>query len=362
MTSGPESRRAWLAKGGSALLLSTTATSAIATGVVSVAHALGRWRNASPAVSVSNCMASANGATLLAISRWLPSGRKGTRTRLVSINLSGMSLRAGPLPMTSAPQSIVSISGDQLLIVHDQRGATPLEWKDGQWTAGMRWTLPVQPGPISTIVDRCTLVTADVRFCGIDLEANHVRWSRNDLMPTCLATSPHGKLTCGLPNHEVVEIAAGSGKVIRTVRRCPDMATAIAVDPQNSRIACLSRSGQVEVCSLPECRLLWTRKAHGLIGLPFALRAVDPPPMLQFSPAGCELVTVAREREWVLAIWDSQTGERLQTLRGHDGPINGAAYLPDGTLLSWSSDGTLRQWDVFRGFARRTIYVQELLL
>jgi hypothetical protein len=38
-------------------------------------------------------------------------------------------------------------------------------------------------------------------------------------------------------------------------------------------------------------------------------------------------------------------------MRGHDAPIRGFKHLPDGTLLSWSGDGELRQWDL-RGLRR----------
>ena len=46
-----------------------------------------------------------------------------------------------------------------------------------------------------------------------------------------------------------------------------------------------------------------------------------------------------------LRLWDSQSGSCLRTLEGHTGHIMGALALADGRLLSWSSDETLRLWD-----------------
>jgi WD40 repeat protein len=62
----------------------------------------------------------------------------------------------------------------------------------------------------------------------------------------------------------------------------------------------------------------------------------------------------------VLAIWNATTGVRVKTLQGHDDTINGAAFLPDGSLVSWSADGTLRLWNVRRGVVRRVFPAHRL--
>jgi WD40 repeat protein len=84
--------------------------------------------------------------------------------------------------------------------------------------------------------------------------------------------------------------------------------------------------------------------------------------VLAFSSDGGYLATAAHEGEWVLGIWNTKTGARVRTLRGHDDTINGAAFLPDGSLASWSADGTLRLWNVQRGAIRRVFHAQELPL
>jgi WD40 repeat protein len=37
-------------------------------------------------------------------------------------------------------------------------------------------------------------------------------------------------------------------------------------------------------------------------------------------------------------------GEALCELKGHEGAVNGALILPDGRILTWSDDGTVRAW------------------
>ena len=56
-----------------------------------------------------------------------------------------------------------------------------------------------------------------------------------------------------------------------------------------------------------------------------------------------------------LRIWDSVTGQCLQTLEGHKGMIKCTAVLPNGQVVSGSSDGTLRVWDSFTGQCLQTL-------
>ena len=70
---------------------------------------------------------------------------------------------------------------------------------------------------------------------------------------------------------------------------------------------------------------------------------------------GALLLPDGRVLSWsadgTLRVWDVATGEG-RALTGQ-GSVNGALLLPDGRVLSWSDDGTLRVWDVATGEGRR---------
>jgi WD40 repeat protein/tetratricopeptide (TPR) repeat protein len=62
----------------------------------------------------------------------------------------------------------------------------------------------------------------------------------------------------------------------------------------------------------------------------------------EYLAAGCDDMTVK--------IWELKTGQLVQTLFGHTGPVLSVSFAPDGTrLASGSRDSTARVWDVASG-------------
>lgn len=58
----------------------------------------------------------------------------------------------------------------------------------------------------------------------------------------------------------------------------------------------------------------------------------------------------------VIILWDYRTGERKQTLQGHNGYVYGVAYSPDGTLLASTGwDGMVILWNPESGTVVRRI-------
>jgi WD40 repeat protein len=69
-----------------------------------------------------------------------------------------------------------------------------------------------------------------------------------------------------------------------------------------------------------------------------------------FSPDARRLATGGEEN--TVQIWDVQTGDLLQTLRGHSGDVYTVAFSPDSDgrwLASAGEDSTVKVWDSHTG-------------
>ncbi|CAG8453180.1 5860_t:CDS:2 [Paraglomus brasilianum] len=81
-------------------------------------------------------------------------------------------------------------------------------------------------------------------------------------------------------------------------------------------------------------------------------RTFTTPSPIQFTclcvdPSG-EVICAGSMDTFEIYVWSVQTGKLLDILSGHEGPISGLAFSPNGTLLASSSwDYTARTWDIF---------------
>ena len=50
-----------------------------------------------------------------------------------------------------------------------------------------------------------------------------------------------------------------------------------------------------------------------------------------------------------VCLWDSHTGELLQTLRGHTRNVASVAFSPDSGMIACGNDDTIHLWDVQTG-------------
>ncbi|KAJ2781926.1 U3 snoRNP protein [Coemansia javaensis] len=68
---------------------------------------------------------------------------------------------------------------------------------------------------------------------------------------------------------------------------------------------------------------------------------------LAVDPSG-EIVCAGCQDSFEIYMWSMQTGRLLDVLSGHEAPISGLAFRPDGLALASSAwDHTVRVWDVF---------------
>lgn len=158
-----------------------------------------------------------------------------------------------------------------------------------------------------------------------------------------------------------------------------DNLNALTYSPSGDRIITTSDDGKVKVWDAASgfCIVTFTEHTSGVTACEFAkrgnvlftasldgsVRAFDliryrcfrtftAPKRLSFSsiavdPSG-EVVAAGSLDDFDVHIWSVQTGQLLDQLAGHEGPVSSLAFAPNGSsLISGSWDRTVRIWSVF---------------
>jgi WD40 repeat protein/class 3 adenylate cyclase len=132
---------------------------------------------------------------------------------------------------------------------------------------------------------------------------------------------------------EALHRALQESRVVRTVPQGRE----IAVSADGKRFATTGEDGTPTVWETDTGKRLLTLRGHK--------GAVNG---IAFSPDGSLLATAGDDR--TVRLWDAASGRELQVLRGHRKLVLGVAFSPDGRLLATSSrDGTVRIWNVAAG-------------
>jgi WD40 repeat protein len=132
---------------------------------------------------------------------------------------------------------------------------------------------------------------------------------------------------------EALHRALQESRVVLTVPQ----GGAIAVSADGSRFATTGEDGTATVWETDTGTRLLTLRGHK--------GAVNG---IAFSPDATLLATAGDDR--TARLWDAVSGRQIRVLRGHRKPVLGVAFSPDGSLLATSSqDGTVRTWDVAAG-------------
>jgi WD40 repeat protein len=201
----------------------------------------------------------------------------------------------------------------------------------------------IQPGKIVRHME----LSADQRFlfsigphelCAWDLHARALCW-RRDIAVACLASAPGSQsIACGFEDGDILELDSRSGQTIRTVGRLPRSVDEVTISPSGQSLACVSADRRVQVFDWTTGDPLWQHDG--------CANFIGSVHSLCFSPCGRLLVGPTAENPSHLTVWDVQSGEPLNILRGHTKFIMGARFIASDRLVSWGTDGTVRTWDV----------------
>ncbi|EFX03833.1 periodic tryptophan protein 2 [Grosmannia clavigera kw1407] len=158
-----------------------------------------------------------------------------------------------------------------------------------------------------------------------------------------------------------------------------DSTNALVYSPDGQRVVTTADDGRIKVWDVESgfCIVTFTEHTSGVTACEFArkgnvlftssldgsvrawdlirfrnFRTFTAPTRLSFScmavdPSG-EVVAAGSIDSFDIHIWSVQTGQLLDQLSGHEGPVSSLAFAPDGSgLVSGSWDRTARIWSVF---------------
>lgn len=158
-----------------------------------------------------------------------------------------------------------------------------------------------------------------------------------------------------------------------------DSMNSIVYSPDGQRIITTADDGKIKVWDVNSgfCIVTFTEHTSGVTACEFAkrgnvlftasldgsvrawdliryrnFRTFTAPTRLSFSsltvdPSG-EVVCAGSIDSFDIHIWSIQTGQLLDQLSGHEGPVSSLSFAPNGgTLISGSWDHTVRVWNIF---------------
>jgi WD40 repeat protein/DNA-binding SARP family transcriptional activator len=136
---------------------------------------------------------------------------------------------------------------------------------------------------------------------------------------------------------------ARTGRELLVLSGHTGMVADVDLSPDGNHLATGSGDGTVRIWNID---LAGTREQVTLAGL----TSVQS---LAYSPDGTWLATTTADGR--ARLWDASTGERIQTLSGHDAGFD-AAFAPDGaTLVTSGVSGPAILWDTASGEVRRVL-------
>lgn len=138
------------------------------------------------------------------------------------------------------------------------------------------------------------------------------------------------------PDHSIRLWDLGDGKEIRSFKGHTSLVTSVAFVPSRpSYFLSASRGGTIALWDSSTGQVLNTIQRH-------------KPPVWTLAAHGDQFLSGGDDKR--IRLWNTHTGQRTKRLEGHTGTVTSLAFLPDGLrALSASLDRDIRLWDLDKG-------------
>jgi WD40 repeat protein len=156
-----------------------------------------------------------------------------------------------------------------------------------------------------------------------------------------VAYSPDGRFIASSGFEPRVSVwDAGSGQLVRAFEGLKSWSISIAFSPDGRSLVAGDQDGAILFWDVTSGQLLRTLKQEALVTC------------LALSPDGRMMATATLD----IYIWNLQTGQIVQTLKGHENLVSSVAFSPDGNfLISGSWDRSARIWSLASGESLHTL-------
>jgi WD40 repeat protein len=167
-------------------------------------------------------------------------------------------------------------------------------------------------------------------------------------------TSPRSILASGSADYTIKLWDWKLGNCLQTLHGHTSWVWSIAFNPNGTQLASGSYDQTVKLWDVDTDQCLKTLQGHTS---PVVCVAYSPTSLSHLSKGGTDggYLLASSEFDGIIKLWNADTGECCQTLKGHSNSVWCVTFSPNGEwLLSTSFDQTLKLWSVSTGECLQT--------